>query len=143
MFDFKACTRCNQNKSFNLFNKNNANKDGLAYWCKECYSDYNKNRWQDENLKEEARRNKLFKRYGITSSDYDKLFLEQEGKCKICGTDDPYHVSNNSKYFCVDHCHKTGNVRGLLCNDCNVGIGRLKDNIDILQNAIVYLKEDK
>jgi len=85
----------------------------------------------------------LKRKYGITFDDYQKLYDAQGGKCKICdGT-----VSNRKwkdgrtqwmKLF-VDHDHKTGKVRGLLCNTCNFGIAALKDNVEILQSAIRYL----
>ena len=58
---------------------------------------------------------------------------EQKNMCAICGRKD------ESKVLCVDHDHKTGTIRGLLCNGCNVGLGNLKDDIQILQSAIAYL----
>lgn len=70
-------------------------------------------------------------KYGITLDDYNKMLENQGGRCAICG-------SISGALF-VDHCHKTGRVRGLLCCSCNTGIGLLKDNIDVLTNAIKYL----
>lgn len=60
------------------------------------------------------------KMYGITVSDYDAMLLLQKGKCKVCGTDKP---GRTRKFFCIDHCHLTGRIRGLLCVGCNVGVG--------------------
>lgn len=71
--------------------------------------------------------------FGITIEDYDRMLKEQNGSCAICET--------KPLKLCVDHCHATGKVRGLLCNDCNLGIGKLKDNIKTLQNAISYLSK--
>ncbi len=79
-----------------------------------------------------ARRKRI---YGLTLEDYNKLVEKQEGKCAICGRlDDNLHV---------DHDHKTGQVRGLLCKLCNPLLGLAGDNIDILLNAVRYLKETK
>ena len=77
------------------------------------------------------------KTLGIEPQDYEKLFVEQKGKCAICGTDNP---GGNRKRFCVDHCHDTDRIRGLLCVSCNSGLGYFKDNIDLLSDAATYLK---
>ncbi len=79
----------------------------------------------------------LKKKFGITIEDYDAMYIEQGGRCAICGT----HQSKLVKRLCVDHCHETQKVRGLLCDRCNTGISRFKDNINLLQNAIKYLRE--
>jgi hypothetical protein len=75
--------------------------------------------------------------YGITCADYDRMLLEQNGVCAICGTTEPGHKKN---YFCVDHCHATGKVRKLLCSACNVGLSRFKDNPELLRKAALYLE---
>ena len=76
--------------------------------------------------------------YGISFDDALKMFDEQKGKCKICGDD----MHKGKRGFCVDHDHKTGKVRGILCNHCNSGLGMFKDNTKSLENAIKYLKEN-
>lgn len=81
---------------------------------------------------------KLQKRYGITIDDYNEMFSNQKGCCKICER----HQSMLSKKLRVDHCHATGKVRGLLCDACNVSLGLFKENINTLKNAINYLKEN-
>ena len=78
--------------------------------------------------------------YGITLSDYDKLFEEQGGTCALCYL--PQHDPRKNR-LCVDHDHVTGEVRGLLCSNCNVGLGLLKDDERILINAIRYLRAAK
>jgi hypothetical protein len=88
--------------------------------------------FQKTKNKEYMKNYHLIKNYNITLDDYNKLFLKQEGKCKIC------HQSFES--LIVDHNHKTNKVRGLLCDNCNCGIGFLKENTDILLEAIEYLK---
>lgn len=76
--------------------------------------------------------------YGITLDDYRSMYQEQEGKCAICGTSCPDHGKMG---LVVDHCHKNGHVRKLLCTHCNKGIGQFKEDPEILQKAIEYLKE--
>ncbi len=71
---------------------------------------------------------------GLPLTDRDALLEKQKHKCAICGDD---------KKLCIDHDHGTGKVRGLLCTDCNLSLGRFKDNIDILSKAITYLRNGK
>lgn len=91
-------------------------------------------------------------RIKIAKQDFDDLFIEQNGVCKICQN---LEVKNNSskknpqiKRLSVDHCHKSHiegitKIRGLLCTNCNLMIGYAKDNIEILESAIQYLKNSK
>ena len=77
------------------------------------------------------------KAYGITNSDYEVLLQKQNGVCAICG-----NKNKAGKRLVVDHDHKSGVVRGLLCNTCNIGIGNLRDDPSILQKALAYLRGD-
>lgn len=87
------------------------------------------------------RKYELQKKYNLTEEDYNKMLIKQNGCCAICGTDKP---TGKWKVFAVDHNHKTGTVRELLCNECNRGIGLLKDNPELLMKAAKYiLKHDK
>jgi prolyl oligopeptidase PreP (S9A serine peptidase family) len=76
--------------------------------------------------------------YGITLEEYNQLFLEQKGKCAICGR----HQSELKRTMSIDHDHETGKIRGLLCQKCNVGIGSLNDDIDLLNKGIQYLSQN-
>ena len=82
-------------------------------------------------------RKKRLNKYGLTIEDYENMLISQNYSCAICGGD------NKGKNFAVDHDHKTGKVRALLCSTCNSGIGSLKDSIDILEKAIEYLRKHK
>lgn len=89
----------------------------------------------------------LTRKYGITLGQYEQLYALQDGCCRICGGDTPNRNWKDGrkqwmKLF-VDHDHKTGKVRGLLCNTCNVGLAALKENVDILKSAIQYLESTK
>lgn len=87
--------------------------------------------------KEKIREYNLKRDYGITVSDYNILFESQNYKCVICGSE---NSKGSHKHFHVDHDHKTGRVRGLLCFKCNSLLGQANDDCSILQNAIDYLK---
>lgn len=72
--------------------------------------------------------------YGITPEQRAELFRKQAGRCVICNR------PAWEKDLDIDHDHKTGKVRGLLCRNCNTGLGMFGDNVEILQNAIEYIK---
>ena len=79
---------------------------------------------------------RIMKLYGLSIFNFNKIFIQQSGKCAICKI--PFKKRCDIH---IDHSHNTGKVRGLLCNDCNHGLGNYKDNINILKNAINYLEE--
>ncbi len=83
-----------------------------------------------------SRRHRL-KSYGLAPGDYEAMLASQRGMCAICCTDTP---KGQGGRFHVDHDHKTGKVRGLLCTGCNTGIGHLKDSLTIVQDAAEYLR---
>lgn len=72
-------------------------------------------------------------KYGITPEVYRALWIAQQGECAICG------LPEKTRRLSIDHDHLTGEVRGLLCNNCNAGIGKLNDSVPHLQAAIAYL----
>jgi hypothetical protein len=76
-------------------------------------------------------------KYGLSESQFINMFKQQNGTCAICKKPDL------KRLLCVDHCHTTGRVRGLLCYKCNLAIGHLKDNTGSLKSAIEYLQKEK
>lgn len=82
----------------------------------------------------ERRRRILKSRYGITPERFDELYSQQHGKCAICKQ--TYHATLH-----IDHDHSNGEIRGLLCNNCNRGLGHFKDDPERLQEAIQYLQK--
>ena len=80
------------------------------------------------------------RRFGITPERYADLFRSQNGACAICKNPETATRLGKVKALSVDHCHKSGAIRGLLCSDCNTGIGKLKDDPTILRSAIQYLE---
>lgn len=77
------------------------------------------------------------KMYGFSVSEYDGLFIAQDGKCKMCGSD---KSGSKTKVFVVDHCHATGKIRGLLCVKCNVAVGFIEKH---LERALKYLSGEQ
>jgi Autographiviridae endonuclease VII len=79
--------------------------------------------------------------YKITSKEYDEMIEQQNGLCKICNKPETKMnmLKDGIQRLSVDHCHKTGKVRGLLCGKCNTALGSLRDSIDTLNSAIAYL----
>jgi hypothetical protein len=128
----KICTKCGIEKELNQFHKRSAMSDGHKSECKECTSFYQKQKYDSGEIRSAI----YMRQYGITVEEYDQMVEEQNGRCKICGTDEP---GGNRKRFSIDHNHKTGEVRGLLCNPCNAALGLFKDNPTILQSALTYL----
>ena len=88
-------------------------------------------------------RDQNLKKYGITYDDYIRMYTEQDGVCAICGKPETKVQSGILYQLAVDHDHATGKVRGLLCSNCNRGIGHLQDSIEILNKAVRYLNEYK
>ena len=109
------------------------NKEKLSNQKKEYYR---------RNKDKIAQRGLLYK-YKITSDDYSNMLNKQDGKCAICNRIEKSITKNKKiKPLGVDHDHKTGKIRGLLCTNCNVGLGYFEDDPDILIKAIKYLKGD-
>lgn len=92
-----------------------------------------------------CRRCELFKEmtrtYGITREEYENLVEEQKNVCRICGNPETSTRNGNVRLLAVDHNHTTGKVRGLLCSRCNVGLGYFKDDPELLEKAIEYIRE--
>lgn len=108
-------------------------RDGRSPEKRAHYAELNRS-WRLANL-DKTKNNQLRYDYGITLAQRDELLAQQNGCCACCGT------SNfGSRDPHVDHDHKTGRIRGILCVTCNVGIGGLGDNVPGLKRALVYLE---
>lgn len=121
----RICRICNVEKPINCFPPNRIRSDGYVEADGRCY---------DCRKPEKSAMDRLAK-YGITDQEFQAMLLAQSNRCAIC-----QNVFKTSKSTHVDHCHNTGRVRGLLCHDCNTGIGKLRDSVDLLQRAIDYLR---
>lgn len=97
-----------------------------------------------DRVKGQMRASRLRIDYGLTPEAFDQMFENQEGLCGVCSCLMVARAANGldgNRVACVDHDHHTGKVRGLLCRACNSGIGRLKDSITLLRNAVGYLED--
>ncbi len=136
----KKCIKCNKVKSLDEFYKN---RNRTTSMCKVCTKENNKKYRKDPVVKkreQERIKEKMWIKYGIknmTIKKYEVIKEEQNNCCKICGTNE----IELKIQLCVDHNHKTGQVRGLLCDKCNNLLGKVKDNINILELAIDYLQK--
>lgn len=119
---------------------NRKNGDGKQYWCKGCINQRQRELRISQPKKEWARRMRShFKlTYGISLEDYEAMLAAQGNKCKICGGQ---QTAGRRKMLYVDHSHKTGRVRGLLCHHCNLILAHARDTVEILRKAITYLQE--
>lgn len=84
----------------------------------------------------QARAQKL-KSYGLDEAQYQAMLAEQDGKCAICGSQ--HGLASRAYPLYVDHCHSTGQVRGLLCQRCNAGLGMFRDQLELVNKAALYL----
>lgn len=129
----KYCTGCKQRKSASAFTKSKQAKDGLQNRCRTCHSSRSKER----TTIDAQRKWRYLKEYGITLEQYDSMLAAQNNVCAIC------KEPPGKQRLHVDHCHKTGQIRGLLCASCNIGIGYFRDSEALLGLAIQYLYNAK
>ena len=110
------------------------NRPHVKLKIKQYNSEYSKKPEVVEKKKEKC----LLEKYNLTLDEWNKLYDEQNGCCKICKR----HESEFKYGLAVDHCHDTDKIRGLLCANCNRGLGYLKDSVELLELAIQYLKSN-
>ena len=155
----KTCSKCNIEKSTVDFYKNSRYKDGIKSICKKCdnitsNASMKKYRLTPEGLLKsreavkksvlkDPEKNKwsckksIYKSLGIviTKEEYIEKLKLQNNRCAICN-----NLPTEKKALALDHCHTTLKIRGFLCDNCNTAIGKFKDNLELLNNAITYLK---
>ena len=135
----KKCNTCKKTQPLTHFGVYRIrNTERRRHKCNKCrriesQERYAKNPHIKEKMKATAYEHHLKKTYGLNKKDVDQMLLDQDNKCAIC-------KKGFTKSPNIDHCHKTDKIRGLLCWNCNIGIGYLKDNPEILRNAITYLE---
>jgi hypothetical protein len=136
----KTCHKCGRDKTEDEFQKR-TDTGKLRNDCRECRSADNLRRYHTKTSTREATARASYKyvlkkRYGITLDQYCAIHEAQRGRCAICGTES----CATGKRLAVDHCHKTGKIRGLLCQACNTAIGKLKDDPDLIRRAASYVE---
>jgi hypothetical protein len=149
----KTCYACDLEKPLVNYHVDKKSKDGRSNRCKVCAKE-STSKWRAENperarakVKECFDKNRkkyysthndrqLFVKYGLTRVEYERLLEETLGVCVVCSR--PFGTSPYTKPV-VDHCHTTGKTRGIICRQCNIGLGAFKDNTNALNNAVKYL----
>lgn len=141
----KKCPCCGEVKPTTGFAryKSRNGKWGFNSHCKACVNKKLKE-YRLDNPEEYKRikRKQNLKKYGLTLEDQERMLREQNYKCAICGQEIFLHGSSQKLVAHVDHDHKTGKVRGLLCKECNTGLGKFRDNTEYLLGAISYLNKN-
>ncbi len=157
----KTCTKCGWQLPFNCYYPRASNKDGLRQPCKQCTAQElkayrlrpenreKKRQWSSEYYRREGirerslaaskkrrRKDHLKYTFGITEDDIDRLAVRQGRRCAICYL--PFQ-----KTPALDHDHTTGQIRGLLCGSCNLGLGMFKDDPCRLDRAVYYLLDHR
>lgn len=138
----KSCTKCGQSKPMADFHLYASGKP--KSWCKVCQLAYMRDKRRDIPKVTKAvikRRERLKEKFGITEQEYDAMLVAQHGVCAICGMPERKIIRGVVPPLAVDHCHTTGNVRGLLCHACNIGLGMFRDNPGLLVKAIEYIHD--
>ena len=142
--DEKKCRCCGFTKPRSEFTRVTGLPNAVHSNCKKCNADLARTRYNKKPKQDTAtinRRSKIKRKYGISLDDYDAMLRSQDGKCAICGTDTPTGKAGQlGPVFHVDHCHKYGQIRGLLCHKCNTALGNFGDDIGVLKRAISYLE---
>ena len=132
---YRVCSYCKVEKKYSEFHLHKGHPHGVSYRCKECARKNNKKYYDPVRMRSLA----LKRLYGITLDDYNRMLKIQNNRCAICNGTETINRHHNN--LSVDHCHATGKVRGLLCSSCNSGIGKMKDDVELLEKAIAYLRE--
>jgi len=135
VFAYQDCKICGrQNQKFYRTAKSR---------CVKCLKEYQRkyrNRPQPHGLTKD-KKYMLKKRYGLTVEQFGAMIASQDGRCAACGLDPSTVARSTRRILHVDHCHKTGRVRGLLCNGCNRALGLLNESAASAEGLIRYIKE--
>lgn len=148
----KRCPKCGITKESSDFYVNRK-RNCLVTYCKPCsavaqayWQRNNKEKVRAITIKRRSRSasQRRFKLYGIDDDQFKRMLDDQDHGCAICGLPETSKSSSGMiREIAVDHCHATGIVRGLLCSDCNNGLGHFKDDISRLESAILYLLKER
>lgn len=148
----KICSVCKEEKPLSDFYPAPRYKFGVTARCRPCTMEAT-NTWRAANAektresakrhyykdhersKELQRKRKMRSQYGLEPEEFDQMLVDQDGVCAVCGG-----VQSNGRRLAIDHNHETGEVRGLLCDSCNHGLGNFRDDPHLMKTAIKYLR---
>ncbi len=143
----KVCCLCRRDVHVSYFRLDKARHDGLSSKCRPCANAWHKEyrrlnpglRERYAPSKKDPRASYLKAAHKLTRAQYDELLASQGHGCAICGNSRP----GGRGIFHIDHDHVTGKIRGILCASCNLSLGMMKDNTEILKRAIEYLEKSR
>jgi len=121
--ELKVCDKCGNIKG-SYWSKNNKYKNGgiWHYWCISCAN------------KRNGKKSRLKNQYNISVEQYEKMLTNQDNKCAICKQEE------NNKSLSIDHNHNSNQIRALLCTRCNMLLGSINEDIELLKKIIAYLE---
>ena len=134
---YRTCMTCGKEKLTTDFYFRNKKYNRRHSECKICTGERVKARHKENP--ERTKNNDLKRLYGITLDEHTQMYENQNGVCAICKNEG----DGKWKKLCVDHDHETGRVRQLLCRNCNMVLGQVGDNINLLEEMIKYLQTHK
>lgn len=135
--NLRTCSKCGKTLgrgSFGRTYSKRGNPDGRRLECRTCTNTRLRS-YYDESASTKKFAYKLKERYGMTVEEYLSLLESQGGGCAICGT-----TQNHGRRLAVDHCHETGVNRGILCDECNFAVGKVKNDPAIALSLVKYLQ---
>lgn len=144
MSEIGKCYKCGLVKPRTAFVADKSRSTGIASACKECNA-RDARRWRKEygharRFRASSTKSHLKREYSITLEEYDVLFEGQNRCCAICGKPERAMYRGSPRHLAVDHDHITGQIRGLLCFRCNILLGHVGEDVDLLLKHITYLR---
>lgn len=132
IIDAAKWKRTNRDRVNELIRKDKKNNPEKYKKWEENYRNRHKERLQKEAV---------CRSVGLAINDYEKMLIAQDNKCAICRCEETRVLKGKVMRLCIDHDHETGRIRGLLCHNCNSGLGKFGDNPDLLTLAVIYLMD--
>lgn len=139
----KRCGTCAKLLPLDKFYRRADKSRGHRSTCKVCCAK-NDRAWRDKNperITDLIKFRHIKRKYGLTQEQYKALIESTGRKCPLC--EKPYEGLNGGRSPAVDHCHKTGKFRHVICKRCNLGLGHFDDNPELLKAAALYLEASK
>lgn len=131
------CSKCERWLPFNRFPTNSKHPGKVDSWCRDC-----RNKQRRDNTTPEMWRKQNLRRFGMTPQQYDRMLEEQGGVCRVCKQPEtrkrPWSKNGEINPLAVDHDHKTGEPRALLCSHCNTSLGKLDEDPERIRALADY-----
>lgn len=142
----KECRQCRGFKSLKLFRlrQKKGRRDSYESYCKQCEKENNKKFFlKNRELLRHRDYVRNCKKFGLSAEAYEQMVKDQNGACAVCEKPEIRTRGGKIKKLAIDHDHKTGKVRALLCCDCNTSLGLMEENPDRLRSLIRYIEKFK